>query len=158
MQPRLRMLLFGLLRKGSDVDEVLQETLVKLVEAERRRPADIENVQGFVFVVARNAALDWLRHRNSKCLKLGASAHDVMLADSTEDLLDMEQRLRLLQRAMETLPAPARDVLRLQRNEQLTYRQIASRLGLSERQVKMHLQQAIACLARKVKGTLRTSE
>ncbi|MNT73467.1 putative RNA polymerase sigma factor FecI [compost metagenome] len=65
---------------------------------------------------------------------------------------DANQRLRLLQAAIDEMPARQREAFLLYRYDELRCEEIASRMGISVRAVEKHLQLALAHCKRRVQG------
>lgn len=57
-------MLFRYVRNPADVDELLQETYARLLVAHHVRGSEVRSVRALALTIARNVALDWLRHRD----------------------------------------------------------------------------------------------
>jgi RNA polymerase sigma-70 factor (ECF subfamily) len=68
-----------------------------------------------------------------------------------DQLSDAEIRRRL-QRAMRTLPPQTRDVFLAHRLDDMSYREIAERTGLTVRQVERHMTRALIAIDRSLDG------
>jgi RNA polymerase sigma factor (sigma-70 family) len=62
--------------------------------------------------------------------------------------LDDAEILRRLERAMRSVPRPTREVFLAHRLDEIPYRQIAERTGLSVQQVERHMTRAIVAIDR----------
>lgn len=125
---------------GSDADDCMQETALRVLRAEQRG-ATLGGA-GFVALLLRNARVDWLRRRGVRQTVLGGAldpdAHPVALPRD-ERRLDVEA-------ALVRLPEAAREVVLLSTRDGLSYREIAERLGIPEGTVKSRMSRALATL------------
>ena len=84
------------------------------------------------------------------------TAHDDMadIAEdrpSLEDVIDARQRLSHLRAVVAELPQRTRQVFVLHRIEELTYGEVAARLGISESSVQKHLARALRHVMQRIK-------
>jgi RNA polymerase sigma factor (sigma-70 family) len=63
LRPRLHRYCARMTGSAVDGEDVLQETLIKALRA-RAQSAGVENFEGWLFRIAHNASLDFLRHRS----------------------------------------------------------------------------------------------
>jgi RNA polymerase sigma-70 factor (ECF subfamily) len=95
--------------------------------------------------MARNAAVDQLRHRQVAATDSLGNIEQLPVVEErphVADLLTREHEIAILHEAIAALPARCREILRLRRFEELSHREIASRLGISVNTVDAQL-----CLA-----------
>lgn len=148
---RLRrpLMLFFLRRVGSpmDAEEMVQNLFLRLLR--RGYLFSLDNVDGYVFEAAANIARDRGRYDQAR----GRGRHvdiDDLSPESeepgAEQILDGKQRLKRMLAALDALPPRARTVVILRRFENLTYPQIAQRLGISVSAVEKHMVRAMAAL------------
>lgn len=116
-----------------DVDDIVQESLLRVVQA--RRNGTLRLAKPLLFTTARNLALDRLRrHGVSRTESLG-EIDALNVLDECEDIPETvarNQELALLTEAIQSLPTRCRQILTLRKLYGLSQREIAERLGLSE--------------------------
>src|SRR6059058_445406 len=89
------------------------------------------------------------RHRSSG-VSDGAASEEAAPSDTPEDLCLREELDQAVQRAIAELPARCRAIFVLRRREQLSYREIATRLGISLGTVKSQMWRATLRLRAKL--------
>ena len=139
-EPALRAYLRARFRSLPDVDDLVQESYLRVLRA--RGSGAIRSARAFLFQTARNAALDLVRkHRTVSLEALGTSDCPSVLHDgpTAADAAGKEQELALLREAIQALPPRCREVMVLQRIDGLSYHEIAARLGISEHTVSAQL-------------------
>jgi RNA polymerase sigma-70 factor (ECF subfamily) len=133
-------------RMGSvaDIDDIAQEVFLRVLRYDR---ADlVEHPQAYLFKIASNVSAEWAL-RSSRRLP-----HDSAWLDELVDVLSPETELERaadgeeLHRAIESLPARAREILRLHFGEGLTHPEIAHSLGVTRKIVKRDMARAYAAL------------
>ena len=120
-----------------DVDDVVQETYARLLKARSTGP--IACVRGFLFVTARNFALNHLRHQRVERPQDATEVDPIEVpdaADPTAESLEKQDDLQILMRAIESLPERCRQVMTLRKIYGLTQMEVAGRLGISEHTVE----------------------
>jgi RNA polymerase sigma factor (sigma-70 family) len=139
-EPALRAHLRRRFPDLSDVDDVVQETYLKLFRA--RVQGRLRQARGLLFTAARHAALDVFRWRRLSGWEDHARPDDAaaLFSDSAvaEDAI-RAQELALLEEAIESLPRRCRQVLKLRKIYGLSHREIGAQLGISERTVNAQL-------------------
>jgi len=141
----LRACLYRYTRNTNDVDELLQETYARLLTAGASSNTQIRSTRAFCLTVARNTALDWLRHRQIVPIELVADMEDLEVLDEgqqLEEIVNAHQELALLARAVETLPVRCKQVFTLRKVYGFSQKEIAERLQISENTVEQHLTRA----------------
>lgn len=148
---RLRGPLFSffLRRSGSaaDADEMVQDLFVRLLR--RGDLLGLENVDAYVFEAAANVARDRGRYEQARGRGRHVEIDDLVAECETPDAEQVvvgKQRLKRLLAALDALPPRARQVVILRRFENLTYPQIARRIGVSVSAVEKHMVRAMAAL------------
>lgn len=141
----LRAYLFRFVRNPADVDELLQETYARILVA-GQRAGTVRSVRAWALTIARNVALDWLRHRDVVPMELVADLASLNVLDETarvEEIVNSHQELKLLSDVVAELPRRCRQAFTLRRVYGLTQKEIAARLGISEKTVEQLLARAV---------------
>lgn len=126
----------------ADNDDLVQESFLRILRAPATAP--VAQPKAYLFATARNLALNRLRRerRAGPVAALDAAAVPDGRPDIPEALARQEER-ELLVAALQTLPERARQVFTLRRVYGLPLREIAGRLGLSEKTVEAHISLAL---------------
>lgn len=128
----------------ADADDLVQDVFVRLQTAQLSEP--IENVERYLFTVARHVLVS--RHRVATAR--GWSLHDA-LDDTPEPADDLsperimaarQEYARAIQVVL-SLPPRARAAFQFHRFENMTYRAIAKRMGISHDSVKELMHRAL---------------
>lgn len=132
----------------AEADDLVQEVFLRLHAM--RREAPIENADRFIFTVARNILIS--RHRYQKARQAGAheplsEASDPVDTLSPERIVIGADEYERTVQAILALPPRARAAFQFHRFEQMTYQQIAARMGISHQSVKELIQRALVRLA-----------
>jgi RNA polymerase sigma factor (sigma-70 family) len=141
----LRACLYRYTRNTSDVEELLQETYARLLLAGASEQPEVRSMRAFALTVARNVALDWLRHRQIVPIELVADMEALDVLDEKaqiEEIVNAHQELTLLADAVECLPTRCRQVFTLRKVYGYSQKEIAVRLNISENTVEQHLTKA----------------
>lgn len=133
---------------AADLDDVAQEVFLRLLRYSANTV--IDNPQGYLFRVAANVANEWRERARLRCPHDQSWLRDLPTEPANEPesavaLLMLRQQVRA---AIGRLPPRRRTVLLLHVNDELTYLQIADRLGLSYRMVMRDLSCAYGQLRR----------
>lgn len=129
----------------ADVDNVVQECLVRLWRVHENQP--IVQPKGLLFTIARNLATDALR-RQQVVSFTSLTAFDGSLSlvdrDDVTESVCKKQEFDLLTEAIQSLPNRCRQVFTLRYAYCLSQRQVAEKLGISENTVEKQMTKAIA--------------
>ena len=143
-----------LTRSPEEAEEIVQEGFLKL-HTQVLEGKCIDNVRAWLFRVAHNSAIDRGRTTREKA-SLSAFPNTRTVEDrlahcvpSPEMIFLQRERDGILAAAVERLPARQRHCLYL-RKEGLSYREIATVLGIGETTVVDHLTRAITKLHREI--------
>jgi RNA polymerase sigma-70 factor (ECF subfamily) len=142
---RYRNRLFNYLHKVTKSKETAEEIVLDVflkIWIGRTAVTEIDNFEAFLFRVARNKALDFLRWVQRSRLQQ-MDLWDQMLQLKSEESADLQvlysDTASRVQRAIDNLSPQRRLVFQLSRDHGLTYEQIAKRLHLSTHTVRNHL-------------------
>lgn len=136
----LRAWLCHRFRSEDDIDEVIQEAYLRLLRARER--GEVTSPKAFLFAVARNLALDRLRHREVVPTISLVENEALAVLEEGEGVLETvahNQELALLTEAIQSLPDRCRQIFTLRKVYGLSQAEIAEQLGLSENTVSAQL-------------------
>lgn len=139
----------------SEADDLVQEVFLRLHAMRRETP--IENIDRFIFTVARNILIS--RHRYHRARLAGAHEPLSEASDPVDTLsperivIGADEYERTIQ-AILALPPRARAAFQFHRFEKMTYQQIAERMGISRDSVKELIQRALVRLAERMDTAL----
>ena len=136
-EPALRAWLRGRFPSLADADDLVQESYTRLLRA--RETGSIACARAFLFVTARNLALNQLRHlrheRPEGLAELDASGVLDESAAIPESVARAED-LQLLIHAIQSLPDRCRQIVTLRKIYGLSQKEIAEKLTISEHTVE----------------------
>ncbi len=127
-------------RHKADVSDLRQEIYVRVYEAAKKQIP--QPARPFVFAIARNLLID--HFRRARIVPIDGVA-DLESFDIASDAPGPDRstiardELRRLQAALDRLPPRCREAVVLRQVEGLSRREIATRMGISEKTVKNHL-------------------
>lgn len=105
-------------------------------------------VCGYLFLAARNAALDHLRGQKVVTVDVEAANLNLLSEDYTPlDALITEETLNEWEQKISRLPVQRQKVFRMNKLEGKKYKEIARELSLSENTVRNHVQLALQSLS-----------
>jgi RNA polymerase sigma factor (sigma-70 family) len=118
----------------ADVDDVAQEVFLRLLRYEREEL--VIDARSYLFKIAANVASEWSMRAQRRWPHDSAWLDGLAYESGIVDELERSQRHEDIRDALATLPARAREILRLHFGENLTHEAIATQLGVSRRIVK----------------------
>jgi|SRR6185437_15307415 len=124
----------------NDAEDLCQDVFVRVYEAARTKRPD--PVKPFVFTAARNLLINRARRDQVVSIESVAEpdAFEIALDEPGPDRNAMaRQELRNLQAALDRLPPRCREAVILRKIEGLSHREIAARMGISEKTVDRHI-------------------
>jgi RNA polymerase sigma-70 factor (family 1) len=136
---RLLSYLIRVIKFPEDAEELTQEIFLK-VWINREFLAEVESPSHYIFVMARNKAVDYLR-KSALDSRLRQELWKIINAHQNpiEEQVFADDSARLINEAIFKLSHQKQAVFRLSRMEGLTHDQIAVQLSISKNTVKNHI-------------------
>jgi len=144
---RVYLVVRSILRDETWALDVSQEALLKIGKG-LNGSTPVKDYGAWILTVAGNAARDALRQKQRR--REVAMEQDVVDDRSPEGSLLQEESRERVTRALQTMPAGARDILLLKFREGLSGPQIASALGLSISAAWQQMSRALKLLRSKL--------
>lgn len=142
-------LLYSFLFRHTDdaqlADDLVQDIFTK-IWLTRESLTGVENFASYLFVIARNHALNIIRKRIAE-RKREAEWHDALGANQHHD---RQPLLDLIDEAVAQLPEQQRKAWIMSRRDGKKYAEVASAMGISRETVKTYLQHANAGIGKYV--------
>jgi RNA polymerase sigma-70 factor (ECF subfamily) len=135
-------------RNKSDIADLRQDIYVQVYESALKGLP--ESPKAFVFTIARHLLIRRMRREQIVPFEAVSDFDALGAAIETpgpENSVIARDELRRLQGAVDRLPPRAREAFVMQQVEGLSRREIAQRMGVSEKTVKTHLRDAGRALA-----------
>ncbi|WP_122318168.1 RNA polymerase sigma factor [Pseudomonas cichorii] len=135
------------LRCKETAADLTQDTFIRLSEQMGR--TRIENFRAYLFSSARNLFIDHTRrqeHRKSEPLEVQDLSSAGQKTPTLERTAIANQQLATLNRVIQDMPAPCREVFLMVRVEGLTYAEIGERLGISPKTAYSRMVKALELL------------
>ncbi len=145
------------LRDTDTAADLTQETFLRFTEQLQDNPATvITHERSYLYRTAHNLAIDHVRQQKRE--KLDKVEDEVLLdivdeAPTPEQVANGLDELEVVQRTMAELPERTRQIFILVRIEGLSYREVATRLDISDSSVQKHLAKAIKQVMQALRDT-----
>lgn len=124
-------------------EEATQEVFVKLWSY-RNTIGEIQNIDGYIFKIAKNQALNLLRKATFDAkMRDELQQHMITNGNNVDEQMAISEYEQLKCEALINLSPQRRLVYQLSRNEGLNYDEIACRLNLSKNTVRNHMVSAL---------------
>jgi RNA polymerase sigma-70 factor (family 1) len=131
-------------RRPQEIEDVVQETFVRVIEAQQTRGTQVND--SYFFRTTRNLALNRLDRCDHRLTDtVGDLLDQTVIQDSPslEEQFESRERFELFCRAVRELPVKCRRVFVLRRVYGLSHKEIAEHMGISVKTVEVHLTKAI---------------
>jgi RNA polymerase sigma factor (sigma-70 family) len=147
LEPSIRAWLRRIRPTGLEADDLIQEAYAKL--ASLPSVNHITQPRPYLFRIIKSLVLANVRHAQVVAIESMANLSELNISleeASPERILSARQQLERLAQAIECLPRGCREVFRLRKFEDLSQREIAMRLTISENTVEKQLARALRLL------------
>ena len=156
-EPVLRRVLFRYLRDEHLVDDLYQDIAIKVMRR-IHTVREVKALRGWIFQLARNACLDFLRKQKRQPHASEAPLMDMrqsgQLGRNPIAQLLSDERINAVQTAMSELPPSQQEALRLRLEQGCDHSEIAERLGISRQAVEVRLCRARATLKERLSSIM----
>lgn len=140
----------------NDLHDLRQETYIRVFEAAAKARPTMP--KAFLFATAKYLMIDRIRHRQVVTID---TVGDLESLNVTPDDISPErhtaarQELRILAQAFDNLPPKCREAVWMRRVDYLPQKEVAARLGVTEKTVEKHLMKGMKRLADALFGNER---
>jgi RNA polymerase sigma-70 factor (ECF subfamily) len=131
------------LRNREDAEGLTQEIFIKIWEIRDTLNPEL-SLNSYIFTIAKNTIFNKNRKKiNEQAYKEYLRNHLDKVYDKTENDILLNEVRDWIHKAVNDLPPQRRNIFKLSRFEGLSYKEISSRLNLSERTVESHIRLAL---------------
>jgi len=143
--------------KSEDVaKEIVQDTFMKLW-TDRTGLHNIESPQAYIFAMARNRTIDFLRKLVKETNTIALLSEQVRYhANSAEERFDTQELQKFISEAISKLSPQKQTIFQLSKFEDFTHDEIAEELNLSKSTIKNHLSETVQYLRKSLNARLNS--
>jgi RNA polymerase sigma factor (sigma-70 family) len=151
----IRRYLLRVTARGSDADDLSQETFLRAFRAFRGLPAGA-NVRAWLFTIATNLGRNHFRAQGRRRRAYAAAAFEMAAAapDRTDGRVIADEARDRMERAITGLPTKQRLAFIMRKMHELEYTEIGASLACSEESARAHVFQALRKVRRALDGHL----
>lgn len=132
----------------SITEDLVQDVFVR-IWSNREKMTSVEKFDSYLFIAARNRALDVIRSSNvDRTMRSEWVKRSDYQTGSAEEEFDFRRSKKLIDEAVAQLPTQQARVFRLSKEHMLKRHEVARELGVSENTVRNHLSEAIKSIKR----------
>lgn len=145
------------LRNESEAEDLCHDVYVRIYQAALKEIP--EPTKPLLFTIARNLLLNRARHETIVSIEAVADLEALNIAKDepgADRWVAAREELRLLEDALAHLPRRCRQAVTLRKIEGLSQREIALRMGISEKTVERHITDGVNALANALFGDGRS--
>lgn len=141
-------------KSHEEAEEIVQDVFIKLWNNRGQIKQD-ETLRSLLFIMAKHHLINSYRSKvNSWIYEDYIEYANALSVDDTHHRLEYNEFMMRFKQIMETLPSTQQKVIKLSRLQQLSNKEIAEKLSLSEQTVKNQLSLGIKSLKEKMSWAL----
>ncbi|GAB3275221.1 RNA polymerase sigma-70 factor [Larkinella harenae] len=141
---------YRMLDNGDDANDILQELFTTLW-LRRKELVFTGSVSAYLYQSVRNRVLDVIAHQKVTAKYIDSLNQFIETDEYSTDQQVREQELsQLIEQEVARLPAKMREIFELSRINQLSYKEIAEALNISDKTVKKQVNNALRILRQKI--------
>jgi RNA polymerase sigma factor (sigma-70 family) len=149
-EAQLRRRLVRVLGPHPDISDLLQEVYLQLLIAGGDNSPMIRSLPAYAMTVARNKAIDWLRHGQMATASVPTTDIDIaevaLEGEQPDDLINADQELELFFEAVNALPARCREVFVMRKVYGMNHKTICRTLDITVNTAEQHISRATTLL------------
>lgn len=157
--PELVSFARGFVKDEDQSREFVQEAFFTLWE-KRETLYEDSNIRAYLYTVTRNLCINYLQSQQIRGQSLELTDKEIeekaltrlIFASTPGSELDLAELGDRIETLIESLPEQNRRVFKMNRFERMTYAQIASELGITQKTVEAHVSRALKFLREKLSG------
>lgn len=133
------------LKDKTEAEDLVQDLFIHLWN--RRDSLIVTNISHYLYASVRNRILDIIAHRAVESKYMSTLPAAIVVENCIADHRLRERQLAdIISREIASLPPKMREVFELSRIHNLSHKEIAQKLGISEHSVRSHVKNALRIL------------
>jgi RNA polymerase sigma-70 factor (ECF subfamily) len=145
---------FHLLQSGDQAGDLVQDVFLVLWQKHEQLVFK-SSLSAYLYTAVRNRVFDLLSHQKVAARYADAIGRFMEEGNSISDAKLREQELAaVIEKEIAALPKKMQEVFLLSRKEELSYKEIGERLGISDQTAKLQVHNAIKILKLKINSYL----
>jgi len=137
----------------ADCEEIVQDVMMWLWE-NRRAIANEASLKSLLFTIAKNKCLNTIAHQQVKQRVHKKLYQKFIVQFEDPDFYIPGELMEIFDKAIKNLPEDYRKAFEMNRCDDLTYKEIADKLNISEKTIAYRISQALKILRRELKDYL----
>lgn len=152
--PKVYRLALKFLNSPHAAEEVVQDVFMD-VWLRRKKMADVLNFGAYLHGMAKKQVFDAYRRKSNFIEMIREIGYQEQAENATERMVQEDEREKLLQEAVRSLPDHQRKIFQLAREEGLSHEAIAERMNLSRLAVKAHMKRILRFIRTRLDPVLK---
>lgn len=138
-------------QNNQECEELASDVFISLW-TNRYKLADIEDLDSYIFIIAKNKALNHLRRDKTKLIDLDSFQIDAFHNTETtpESIYITQETVEALNSAINELPQKTKIAFHLVREDKMKYKEAAEIMGVSIKTIEKQVASAVAKLKEKL--------
>lgn len=139
---KIKHFINGIIKDDEQSEELAQDIFVKIWSGKDKIDPK-KSFNSYMYTSARNAALNYLKHKLIQNSYLKAITQDQLQADSSEEIIYAKETQLLINMTVAAMPEQRKKIYDLSRNKGVSNDEIASVLNISKKTVENQLSLAL---------------
>lgn len=139
----------SILKDSDEAEEMVQNVFYKLWE-KKEKIGELQSIPAYLYRSVYNECMNYVKHEKVKQNYESHAVHHGAVAGQAVDTAETKELEKRIGDALEGLPEQCRTIFQMSRFEELKYREIADKLGLSVKTIENQMGKALKILRTKL--------
>lgn len=140
---------YTILKNDADAEEMVQNVFYKLWE-KKGRIGELQSVLAYLYRAVHNECMNLIKHHKVKNTYQEHVVHQGDMEQQAHDSAEVKELEARIHATLQDLPEQCRTIFQMSRFEELKYREIADKLGLSVKTIENQMGKALKILRTKL--------